>query len=983
MNPRNSLVSRHQTLAGSLLSSCETMIGPVLCHVFRIGSGFSTQCQVTRGPIAKRRVCGRNGGGASAVDAPCCVERRRRVTPLHGAHAQSLLASAASWASRSHAELSRLIPQNSDAMRCDEMKPIKVKQSPSQLVGVECVVRNFRIAAVGDRLRRRRRIRRLFSSHKVDLPWRSRFGTPPIWGAVNSGFESQLLAQLGENTAKAAVLFWSAPGFPGTMSQEVPPGDEQSVMTSGRCVGRRSSPRSFAKSRVPTSVLNSQNILAPAARLSGFSARGEGSGVMVPRPRRCQLSTGLPKEGEATGQRACRFGERGGSRLVTPHSAGQQPARLVWSSVGVQGQETGDPRENPPTSGIVRPDPHMRKSGGDPAGNRIRFAFLTGKLWFVVVCNKASRVRRERLESESAWLRADFLASCDAYVYCVVYIPGLRGDGVLATEWKSDSYRWPAFGGEEWQAGLPARVHGIPSNGEGICVEITGELAARRKKGTGPTSLATRLPDPAMLPFLCYVVGSSPGSCEEGLRMKGEGEKGVGIRNRGATTGIREWTELITRMDERNLTKEITHYNPRGKRDVGRPRRRWNEPQHKVSVTVDLSTTNNRYNSQFSEEEYVAARPRSRNEGAIRATLTRPPSASSLLRTSVFGSVLGSMLRPGAPAQCCHFPVRGTPFRFRQTSFLKGKGQMPPPPLPTKPQRPSTTHLPREGWWACVLCARRVHEGVGEVQRKGRGLTGPGIRSARQVAFPSLHREGPATPRTTPCPLGLSLRRSFAVSVRRETRQTQLGWPTCAFSGEFVSRLLTLAYSQSKHESRNSGSVRTLGLYLPSMAAYSRVHFLWIPYPKASIRPVFGNSLHNRSCYEPTSRQAGCDAVPLTQNKDLRHKEEAMLCPRHAGDTICPSDFCLYHLSIHYHHIASVQVSPVLPAQNVLDQINRSSTQPHSTPPPQHSRTLSYTHTHTRTPQSRTPHSPSVDSSSLFTNELTSTTYVIQGKTID
>ncbi|KAJ8887876.1 hypothetical protein PR048_007359 [Dryococelus australis] len=37
--------------------------------------------------------------------------------------------------------------------------------------------------------------------------------------------------------------------------------------------------------------------------------------------------------------------------------------------------ETGDPRENPPTSGIARYNPHVRKSGRDPAANRTRFAF--------------------------------------------------------------------------------------------------------------------------------------------------------------------------------------------------------------------------------------------------------------------------------------------------------------------------------------------------------------------------------------------------------------------------------------------------------------------------------------------------------------------------------------------------------------------------------------------------------------------------------
>ncbi|KAJ8883279.1 hypothetical protein PR048_015122 [Dryococelus australis] len=38
--------------------------------------------------------------------------------------------------------------------------------------------------------------------------------------------------------------------------------------------------------------------------------------------------------------------------------------------------ETGDPRENPPASGVVRHDSHMRKSLGDPGRNQTRFALV-------------------------------------------------------------------------------------------------------------------------------------------------------------------------------------------------------------------------------------------------------------------------------------------------------------------------------------------------------------------------------------------------------------------------------------------------------------------------------------------------------------------------------------------------------------------------------------------------------------------------------
>ncbi|KAJ8891090.1 hypothetical protein PR048_010600 [Dryococelus australis] len=40
---------------------------------------------------------------------------------------------------------------------------------------------------------------------------------------------------------------------------------------------------------------------------------------------------------------------------------------------------TGDPRENPLTSAIVRHDSHLRKSGRDPAGDRTRFALVGGE----------------------------------------------------------------------------------------------------------------------------------------------------------------------------------------------------------------------------------------------------------------------------------------------------------------------------------------------------------------------------------------------------------------------------------------------------------------------------------------------------------------------------------------------------------------------------------------------------------------------------
>ncbi|KAJ8890981.1 hypothetical protein PR048_010490 [Dryococelus australis] len=52
-------------------------------------------------------------------------------------------------------------------------------------------------------------------------------------------------------------------------------------------------------------------------------------------------------------------------------------SRRVWSSAGMKG-ETGEPRENLPTNGIVRHDTHLRKPG-DPAGDLTWFALVGGE----------------------------------------------------------------------------------------------------------------------------------------------------------------------------------------------------------------------------------------------------------------------------------------------------------------------------------------------------------------------------------------------------------------------------------------------------------------------------------------------------------------------------------------------------------------------------------------------------------------------------
>ncbi|KAJ8869059.1 hypothetical protein PR048_030620 [Dryococelus australis] len=58
----------------------------------------------------------------------------------------------------------------------------------------------------------------------------------------------------------------------------------------------------------------------------------------------------------------------------------RQRSRLpYWAHSAQRRNVTGDPRENRPSNGIDSHDSHMLKSGGDPAGNRTRFAMVGGE----------------------------------------------------------------------------------------------------------------------------------------------------------------------------------------------------------------------------------------------------------------------------------------------------------------------------------------------------------------------------------------------------------------------------------------------------------------------------------------------------------------------------------------------------------------------------------------------------------------------------
>ncbi|KAJ8888085.1 hypothetical protein PR048_007572 [Dryococelus australis] len=74
-----------------------------------------------------------------------------------------------------------------------------------------------------------------------------------------------------------------------------------------------------------------------------------------------------------------------GAGDATPIRQFNHPARranktLFRACAGVQERgETGNPRENPPTSGIFIHDSHVRKSRSDPTGNRARFSSVGGE----------------------------------------------------------------------------------------------------------------------------------------------------------------------------------------------------------------------------------------------------------------------------------------------------------------------------------------------------------------------------------------------------------------------------------------------------------------------------------------------------------------------------------------------------------------------------------------------------------------------------
>ncbi|KAJ8895040.1 hypothetical protein PR048_000364 [Dryococelus australis] len=218
----------------------------------------------------------------------------------------------------------------------------------------------------------------------------------------------------------------------------------------------------------------------------------------------------------------------------------------------VRAGETGDPRENPPTSGIVRHDSHMRKSGLDysPAHLGEAGSILGG------VAHELFHVGIVPDDAAGRWV---FSGICRFPRPCIPY-----------------PLRVTIIASQDHDARLYSLMHKH--------VDVNCALAVCCH--TGRRRLDQR----------------SPGDDEN---------------------GVDQWLKLYkhTCFDFQLV--------PTGGMDPPRPRSR-SEGAIRATLTRTPSASSLLRARQWDE----AARPRSRSEGAIRATLTRTPSASSLLRAS-------------------------------------------------------------------------------------------------------------------------------------------------------------------------------------------------------------------------------------------------------------------------------------------------------------------------------------------------------------
>ncbi|KAJ8883989.1 hypothetical protein PR048_015845 [Dryococelus australis] len=114
-------------------------------------------------------------------------------------------------------------------------------------------------------------------------------------------------------------------------------------------------------------------------------------------------------------------------------------------------------------------------------------------------------------------------------------------------------------------------------------------------------------------------------------------------------------------------------------------------PQKSLPCDYDETANSRRYGGFNRKRDYVAARPRSRREGAIKTTVTRTASASSLLRARRSVSVCGRF--PRKPADQLHRPARFPLAKIRKylAGIELGSSWWKASSVTTKPQLPLST----------------------------------------------------------------------------------------------------------------------------------------------------------------------------------------------------------------------------------------------------------------------------------------------------
>ncbi|KAJ8877077.1 hypothetical protein PR048_021529 [Dryococelus australis] len=135
---------------------------------------------------------------------------------------------------------------------------------------------------------------------------------------------------------------------------------ETDLLTNSQC-DNRASATSEAPGREPATLGLQQSVTAWSEELTQHSSRVLSENKGKPKSTwPVRDSNPGPPECESEG-------------LPVRHLAHEVS---VEQRLDARAGETRDPRGNPPTNGTVRHDSHKRKSGSDPAGNRIRFAVV-------------------------------------------------------------------------------------------------------------------------------------------------------------------------------------------------------------------------------------------------------------------------------------------------------------------------------------------------------------------------------------------------------------------------------------------------------------------------------------------------------------------------------------------------------------------------------------------------------------------------------